>query len=78
MPENGSLPALVNCVAATYSVGGFSPVARRLDALATALAALDRAVTVPGPAPEYHARVMAKHRDEWPTLWSAIDALRKA
>ena len=34
-----------------------------------------RAVMNPGPVPEYHLRVEAQARKEWPVLWKAIDAL---
>jgi hypothetical protein len=33
------------------------------------------AVEDPGPHPEFHRRVLRKHRAEWPTLWEAIDRL---
>lgn len=33
------------------------------------------AVELAGPHPEYHATVVARHRQEWPTLWQAIDEL---
>ena len=39
---------------------------------------LRRAVKNEGPMPEYHRRMMAKHRSEWPTLWAAIDAVLRA
>lgn len=40
-----------------------------------ALAALRAAVEDEGPRPDLHREVMARHRAEWPTLWTAIDRL---
>lgn len=40
-----------------------------------AIAALRAAIENEGPHPEVHREVMARHRAEWPTLWTAIDAL---
>ena len=57
---------------------GFTEIGRRLDALGHALDQLERAITDAGPQPMVHAETMAKHRAEWPTLWAAIDAVRKA
>lgn len=28
-----------------------------------------------GPRPDVHRAIMARHRQEWPTLWEAIDAV---
>ena len=42
-----------------------------------AIAAILRAINDPGPNPAYHREVMARHRAEWPTLWEAIDRLRR-
>lgn len=33
------------------------------------------AIYIKGPAPELHDATMARHRAEWPSLWTAIDAL---
>jgi len=33
------------------------------------------AITLEGPAPGLHRKIMRKHRSEWPTLWAAIDRL---
>ena len=30
-----------------------------------------------GPKPDVHQRIMDVHRREWPTLWKAIDDIRK-
>ena len=77
MPENGPIAPLVKSLSRQFeSARDFNPVGRRLDALAAALDALDAAIMVPGPVPEYHEKIMAKHRREWPTLWAAIDAVR--
>lgn len=34
-----------------------------------------QAVRVEGSHPDHHRQVMRRHRQEWPTLWAAIDAL---
>ena len=36
---------------------------------------LEAIVDDEGPHPELHRKVMAKHREEWPTLWAALDGL---
>lgn len=36
---------------------------------------IEKAVNDAGLVPKYHHHVMKKHRDEWPTLWKAIDRL---
>jgi hypothetical protein len=36
---------------------------------------LRRAIEDPGPRPDIHFEIMARHRREWPTLWAAIDRL---
>ena len=36
---------------------------------------LRSAITVAGPRPDIHRRIMRRHREEWPTLWKAIDNL---
>jgi hypothetical protein len=33
------------------------------------------AVEIEGPHVTYHRETMARHREEWPTVWKAIDAL---
>jgi hypothetical protein len=38
------------------------------------LSAIRDAIENEGPQPDYHQKVMARHRKEWPTLWKAIDA----
>lgn len=47
------------------------------DAVREALADLEVAIITEGRIPKYHREVMARHRKEWPTLWRAIDKLRK-
>ena len=37
-----------------------------------AIEELRRAVYDPGPRPGYHYAMCAKMREEWPTLWHAI------
>ena len=34
-----------------------------------------KALRDPGRDPEHHIKVMNRHRDEWPTLWKALDRL---
>lgn len=34
-----------------------------------------RAIRNEGPQPEWHRGVMERHRQEWPTLWKALDDL---
>lgn len=41
----------------------------------TAIDALRTAIQDQGPFPGYHRYVMARHREEWPALWAAIDQL---
>lgn len=48
------------------------------DDLAEALATLDRAIEVKGPVPEYHDAQVARLRREWPSLWEAIEAVRRS
>jgi hypothetical protein len=48
------------------------------DATDTAIRQIVAAINNPGPIPSMHRRVMARHRKEFPTLWSAIDALLAA
>ena len=43
--------------------------------LDAALTALRNAVQDEGRVPEYHRLIMARHREEWPALWVAIDRL---
>ena len=42
---------------------------------ALAIDALVTAVLYEGANPAYHRETMARHRKEWPVLWSAIDAV---
>jgi hypothetical protein len=39
------------------------------------LAELTKAINDAGPHPIAHQQIMQKSRDEWPTLWRAIDKL---
>ena len=39
------------------------------------LAKLRAAIEDEGPNPEHHRDVMKLHRQQWPTLWAAIDEL---
>lgn len=45
------------------------------EAVAVAVAVVRHAVDNPGPRPDVHREIMARHRAEWPTLWDAIDWL---
>ena len=36
---------------------------------------LRAAIADAGPAPAVHWATFRKHREEWPTLWAAIDAV---
>jgi hypothetical protein len=46
--------------------------------LERAVAAVLRAIDDEGPRPDVHRDVGARHRREWPTLWRALDELRRA
>ncbi len=35
--------------------------------------AVQEAITDEGPAPFYHRQIMKRHKEEWPTLWAALD-----
>lgn len=48
------------------------PVPSELHAACIELAG---AVLDVGPNPNHHQAVMARHRQEWPTLWRAIDGI---
>ena len=39
------------------------------------LASIVSAITDEGRMPEYHQQIMKKHRQEWPTLWQALDEI---
>ena len=39
---------------------------------------LAEAITNEGISPEYHHKVMARHRSEWKVLWKRIDAILEA
>lgn len=36
---------------------------------------IEKTIKDAGVVPKYHHHVMKKHRDEWPTLWKALDRL---
>ena len=40
-----------------------------------AVEAVLKAIRNPGSHPAHHAKVMRAHREEWPTLWAALDEL---
>lgn len=39
------------------------------------LQGIRRAILVEGPVPEHHRQIMARHREEWPALWTWLDRL---
>lgn len=47
---------------------------RRLE---DAAAQVRQAIKDEGVNPRYHRDTMHRHRDEWPSLWSALDELVK-
>lgn len=47
----------------------------RMMSLEKAVEDVREAIENEGPVPEFHRKVMAKHREEWPTLWRALDSL---
>lgn len=49
-----------------------------LDPLLRAIEKLADAVQNEGSHPAYHRQVMVKHRNEWPTLWRAIQEVLDA
>ena len=46
-----------------------------LERLRAVLEQLRKAIANKGPSPTHHQAVMKRHRQEWPTLWQAIDNL---
>lgn len=48
---------------------------RRNSELQKAAEQVARAIMDEGIMPGYHHEVMARHRQEWPTLWRALDKL---
>ena len=36
-------------------------------------AAVREAITNEGSHPSFHRKVMRKHKEEWPTLWAALE-----
>lgn len=52
--------------------------AEEIKRLRDAIDTLLNAINTAGPVPKHHIQVAAKHREEWPTLWKAIDQLREA
>lgn len=45
------------------------------DTYKSILLELEKAIKDAGVVPKYHHHVMKKHRDEWPTLWKALDRM---
>lgn len=43
--------------------------------LREAVKAVQEAIRDEGPGADYHREMMRKHRQEWPTLWRALDRL---
>lgn len=48
-------------------------VTEERDALKKGLQGIASAIVEEGKMPDYHRRVMKRHREEWGTLWNAID-----
>ncbi len=46
-----------------------------MAAIHDAAAKVRDAIKETGPRPDYHWTIMARHRKEWPTLWTAVDEL---
>lgn len=51
---------------------------KQMDALVLAAAKVVAAIEDEGERPDYHQRVMSRHRQEWPSLWDSLDELRAA
>lgn len=49
-----------------------------MASLDEALTKLDAAITNPGPRPDYHHAQINRLKQEWPTLWTAIEQVRAA
>jgi len=45
------------------------------DAREAAIRDIGRAVRLENMSPQHYAKVMRRHRKEWPALWAAIDDL---
>jgi hypothetical protein len=45
------------------------------NAMADAIGGIVSAILDPGPHPLHHDEVVARHRAEWPVLWTHLDAL---
>jgi hypothetical protein len=58
----------------TMPTDGDLPPSRFRDVV-LALDELKRAYSDKGPRPDVHDRLAARHRQEWPTLWRALDRL---
>ena len=48
-----------------------------MNKLEEAARRIDRAITDQGVSPQYHRQQMARLQNDWPTLWKAIDDLRR-
>lgn len=48
------------------------------DEMKNAISSIIAAIEDKGAVPQYHNHVMRKHKEEWPTLWNAIDKAIKA
>lgn len=51
---------------------------KRNQNLENAVSDIVKAINDKGKVPQYHAHVLRKHREEWPTLWQALDKLVEA
>lgn len=61
-----------------FDIATKEQAADEIERLRTAIDSVIEALDVEGRCPPQHRAVMRKHRYEWPVLWRAIDALRKA
>jgi hypothetical protein len=75
MPESSlAVQLLATMDALTTAEARIELYRKREEALLVVL----RAIRNKGAHPDYHDKVMKKHRREWPVLWNALDALLKA
>ena len=64
-----------------YRLEGFEKIrvflnhAGRGESVHLAVQRVANAILEEGPFPEWHRQMMRLHRDQWPTLWTALDEL---
>ena len=49
---------------------------RERDELRKAIRDISTLITTPGPRPEWHWKILRRHQEEWPKLWTAISRAR--